>query len=1408
MLPNQSHLHRQQTNHPPLYAAPPYHHQFTPAPSTFFHHAPNSSFSNTQHLQPAPPQGNIFQQNYAIPTPRQTTQPSNQAFKYPPAHTYPQAINPPLKTTHRDWRSSLHSVYISNLSRRITKQGLKEVFDAYGKVRDVFISNRQSQAKVTTFAFVRYKELREMDRACTHGNGRRLDGHYIVVKKAEYGWDQRRVLQSSLQLQPPQQQASFNIEILQEIFAEEGYQCVSKPMGGKNVLLTFCLKEDLKACTEEHRAWLNLWFESIVPWKNATPPAERLTWLRVDGVPINLWTEALFSEIGEQCGSFIMIDEDTYHRRRYDFARMLISVKKTTVVPTSVTFKANGGVYKVHVKEKDVQDIPKPHSFGGAPTTSHPLIQTKQHSDSGQQSIGWDLSEQQGSSRAACKTQSEHCTRTDSLRTVHLEPIKTRSSTTTAPPINLQNKSPTHASSLQSPPYHQLSSQNSPTQVDSLPFGQKTFLRPPVVVQQRYILTSGIIKPVNFPCSFLNIYAPNCSVERASLWVKILELKSQITGSLCVYGDFNIIKTVDEKTRDNLDLTGMAQFSDFINDMNLIDIPLSGGLFTWTDNREAPTKCRLDRFLISSEIILSFPAILQKILSRSLSDHNPITLIVDQRNWGPKPFRLFFHWLENKEFVAFLKSTWDLINQENSGFGGLFGKMKRLKLSVKAWQQQHHAEDGKMITILENDIDTLEKETEKRELSIPEKANHTNLKSKLWHLYKRDEQSWLQKSRLQWTKLGDRNTKFFHITASNRRRKNSIHQIQRNWTFIYDPIGIKNEASMINCKVGALPTNYLRLPLGANLRPMGTWQPIIDKFNSRLAGWKGQFLSMGGRLTLINSVLSSLPLFYLSIFRLPTMVKQKLEAIQRNFLWFGSSEKKKIHYVNWSTVSNPKTQGGLGIIDLELKSRALLNKWLWRYANEPDRIWRQVVSAKNKLKPDCLIPIDKPHKPSSLWNHIMKPMDPANKYHELVTKGFAHSLDKGTTIRFWEDFWVDDSILATKFPRIYVLAISKKATIAELGSWVEGNWRWDVKLRRQPFSWEQNQWRDFTTFIKKFQPHPTDKDIVVWKKTTSGLYTSSSFIKASHGTPPSSTSFWKNVWIGYAPLKVETFCWQTLHGKIATKFVLMHRRVLAVDDANCSFCTSQLETLFHVLFHCTIAWKTWSSCCCLWGITWVQPGDVLSFFKAWFELPMPTGKRDTWRMLFFATLWTLWLCRNEVIFRGKSFSPNKMRDIALLRHMLWCRGKWELGHVPVDLCLMEPLCSNINTKRKNQRMATNWSTPPPGTLKLNTDGAAKGKPELAGISLFFSSPWAATHSLVVESDSANAINWAQHHYKVPWRMKNISNAIETFLRKSTRITFKHVMREANKVADELAKAGVLRDSNFKAYFQNQQGEST
>ncbi|WRX10498.1 Reverse transcriptase zinc-binding domain - like 2 [Theobroma cacao] len=386
---------------------------------------------------------------------------------------------------------------------------------------------------------------------------------------------------------------------------------------------------------------------------------------------------------------------------------------------------------------------------------------------------------------------------------------------------------------------------------------------------------------------------------------------------------------------------------------------------------------------------------------------------------------------------------------------------------------------------------------------------------------------------------------------------------------------------------------------------MSTWQPIVDKFNAKLATWKGQFLSMGGRLTLINSVLSSLPLYYLSIMQLPSAVKKKLESIQRNFLWAGNGEKKKIHFVNWTTVCKPKSQGGLGILDLELKNRALLSKWLWRYANEPDYLWRIVVAAINKLNPSFMIPSGKVSNLSFLWKQISKPLLPGNNYHNFVISGFGHSLGNGTTISFWNDAWLENSTLSVLFPRIHALAVDKKASIASLGQWINDKWCWDIKLRRQPLSWEKNQWTNFRSFIEDIQPHRTDMDKVIWKHFTSGQYSSSSFYNSYQNSSDAVFEPWSYLWTGLAPPKTKTFCWQVLHGKLAVKATLHDRGIICREEATCPFCKAHLETPFHLFFNSFMAWEVWSLCCKKWCISWVSPGDVVSFFKAWMLMPLP-----------------------------------------------------------------------------------------------------------------------------------------------------------------------------------------------------------
>ena len=104
------------------------------------------------------------------------------------------------------------------------------------------------------------------------------------------------------------------------------------------------------------------------------------------------------------------------------------------------------------------------------------------------------------------------------------------------------------------------------------------------------------------------------------------------------------------------------------------------------------------------------------------------------------------------------------------------------------------------------------------------------------------------------------------------------------------------------------------------------WQPIIRKFEAKLAKWKQRSLSMGGRITLINSVLSALPIYLLSFFKIPKKVVHKIVSIQRNFLRGGHQEASKIPWVKWDTVCLPKNKGGLGIKDLSKFNEALLGK--------------------------------------------------------------------------------------------------------------------------------------------------------------------------------------------------------------------------------------------------------------------------------------------------------------------------------------------------------------------------------------------------------------------------------------------------------------------------------------------------
>ncbi|MCI06179.1 putative ribonuclease H protein, partial [Trifolium medium] len=115
----------------------------------------------------------------------------------------------------------------------------------------------------------------------------------------------------------------------------------------------------------------------------------------------------------------------------------------------------------------------------------------------------------------------------------------------------------------------------------------------------------------------------------------------------------------------------------------------------------------------------------------------------------------------------------------------------------------------------------------------------------------------------------------------------------------------------------------------ANPRRCATWNPILNSLKFKLSSWRGRLLSIGGRVTLINYVLSSLPLYFFSFFKAPVKVVNQIIRIQRNFLWGGGVEDRKLCWVGWEKVCLPKEESGLGIKRLDWFNQALLSKWNW-----------------------------------------------------------------------------------------------------------------------------------------------------------------------------------------------------------------------------------------------------------------------------------------------------------------------------------------------------------------------------------------------------------------------------------------------------------------------------------------------
>ncbi|PKI70142.1 hypothetical protein CRG98_009474 [Punica granatum] len=145
---------------------------------------------------------------------------------------------------------------------------------------------------------------------------------------------------------------------------------------------------------------------------------------------------------------------------------------------------------------------------------------------------------------------------------------------------------------------------------------------------------------------------------------------------------------------------------------------------------------------------------------------------------------------------------------------------------------------------------------------------------------------------------------------------------------------------------------YLGVPLIHGRVTRQTHYRIVDRVKARLSGWLASTLSMAGRVTLVKSVLTSIPSFTMQSTRILLSILSEIERLCRDFVWVNSMEQRKIHLSNWNAITQQLLRGWLGIRRLNEFNDAFLAKICWGLIMDQDALWARAL-AKRRDRQVC-----------------------------------------------------------------------------------------------------------------------------------------------------------------------------------------------------------------------------------------------------------------------------------------------------------------------------------------------------------------------------------------------------------------------------------------------------------------------
>ena len=253
--------------------------------------------------------------------------------------------------------------------------------------------------------------------------------------------------------------------------------------------------------------------------------------------------------------------------------------------------------------------------------------------------------------------------------------------------------------------------------------------------------------------TLVNVYGPCQEPRRTDFinWLHNLDIPDDENWILM--GDFNFYRYVDSRNRQGANLNDIAIFNELISYLGLIELPIKGRAYTWSNMQSDPLLVQLDWFFTSINWTVTFPNTVVNPLARPVSDHIPCVVNIGTKIPKAKVFRFENYWVRQPGFLDLVQNIWGHSVPGNAA-KVITSKLKLLRKALKIWSGNLSSIDNfiancNKIILLQDDYE------DPRDLSLAEWNFRRIIKDRYLHLTNCKRDIWKNRCTIRWAKLGD-----------------------------------------------------------------------------------------------------------------------------------------------------------------------------------------------------------------------------------------------------------------------------------------------------------------------------------------------------------------------------------------------------------------------------------------------------------------------------------------------------------------------------------------------------------------------------------------------------------------------------------------------------------------------------